>query len=272
MGLTVKRVEKLTTKGRYLDERGLYLQVVSPNNRSWLLRYQFEGRERWLGLGSVAHFKLEEARERARRAHQLLADGVDPVEEKRIRRSREQAERRQAEARSKTFAEVSTEYFDHHHMKWRNPKHRAQFLSTLKQYAFPKFGGMSVAAIDKTLVLAALDPIWRQKPETANRVRQRIEAVLNFATVRGYRSGDNPARWKGHLDQVLVGKTHLKQVKHHRALAYLELPEFLVALRSRDGSAAKALEFLILTAARTGEVIGARWHEFDLEEGVWTII
>ena len=271
MPLTVKSIAKLTKPGRYRDERGLYLQVMSSTNRSWLLRYERGGRERWMGLGPLHAFTLDEARERARRARQQLADGIDPLEAREADRERRAVEAAQQAAKRVTFAEAAEQYFNFHESKWRNPKHRAQFLSTLQEYAYPVMGDMPVAEIDMPLVLKAIEPIWYDKTETASRVRGRIEAVLNFARVRGYRSGDNPARWKGHLDQVLPARGQIARVEHHAALPYADLPEFMEELRSRAGIAAKALEFTILTAARTSEAIGARWPEIDLEAGVWTV-
>jgi integrase len=271
MPLTVKQLEKLRTRGRYLDEHGLYLQVRPPGGKSWLLRYERFGRERWMGLGSCADFTLAEARERARRARQMLQDKIDPLEEKQAQKRAAQADQRHIQARRKTFASVVTEYYEHHNLKWRNEKHRAQFLSTLKQYAYPVIGELPVADVDRTLVLKVLDPVWKLKPETAGRVRGRIETVLNFAAVRGYRSGENPARWKGHLDQVLLAKTHIRKVIHHRALPYAELPAFMASLKGRKGTAARAVEFLIFTASRTSEVTGALWEEFDLENATWTV-
>jgi integrase len=176
-----------------------------------------------------------------------------------------------AAAKTLTFELAARQYFDTHERKWKNAKHRAQFLSTLSTYAFPKIGHLPVAAIDTGLVLKVIEPIWGDKTETANRVRGRIESVLDWATVRGYRSGDNVARWRGHLDNVLPARGKVARVEHHAALPYGELPLFLSGLRIREGIAARALEFTILTAARTGEVIGARWSEFDLDAAVWTI-
>ena len=224
-----------------------------------------------MGLGSLSDFTLHEARDRARRARQLLYDGLDPIVEKHATVRKAKAEEANLHARSKTFDDVTLEYFDQHQLKWKNRKHRAQFLSTLNLYAHPIFGHLPVAHIDKALVLKALDPIWQSKPETASRVRRRIEAVLNFSTVRGYRDGENPARWRGHLDQVLLGKSHIQKVTHHRALPYSELPEFLAALRQRQGTAARAVEFVILTGARTSEVTGAVWQEFDLDNKAWIV-
>lgn len=269
MPLTAKRITQLKEPGRYGDgnRSGLYLQVQSLSNRSWLLRYERDGRERWMGLGSLRVFSLKEARERARRARQLLADGIDPLEA----RAQGRAQKALEAARSITFEQAARQYFDQHERKWKNRKHAAQFLSTLQTYAFPKIGRLSVAGIDTGLVLKVLEPIWPDKTETANRVRGRIEGVLDWATVRGYRQGDNPARWKGHLENVLPARGQIQKVNHHAALPFAELPEFMTALAEREGIAARALEFLILTAARTGETIGATWEEIDLQEKTWTV-
>jgi integrase len=267
MGLTVKRIAKATTPGRYGDGHGLYLQVLSPTNRSWLLRYERNGRERFMGLGPLHTIDLMEARERARRARQQLLDGIDPLDA----RAAERAAQALAAARMLTFEAAAHQYFDAHERKWKNAKHRAQFLSTLRDYVFPKIGKLSIAAIDTGLVLKCLEPIWTDKTETANRVRSRIESVLDWATVRGYRTGDNPARWKGHLSEVLPAPSSIAKPEHHAALAFTALPEFMIALAPREGIAARALEFTVLTAARTGEVIGAAWSEIDLKAKVWTV-
>jgi hypothetical protein len=207
MSLTIKRVARLlNAPGRHFDGAGLYLQVPEPgkkaprkNRASWLLRYERDGVERYMGLGPLHTVGLEEARERARQARLLLLDGVDPIEDRKAK----QAERALAQARALTFEDAARQYFDQHEKKWRNPKHRAQFVSTLRDYAFPKIGKLSVAAIDTGLVLKCLEPIWPTKTETASRVRGRIEAVLDWATVRKYRQGENPARWVGNLEHVL---------------------------------------------------------------------
>ncbi len=267
MKLTVKQVAKLREPGRYGDGHGLYLQVMSPTNRSWLFRFERGGHERWLGLGPLHTFSLDEARERARRARQTLADGVDPLDA----RKSERAARALEAAKAMTFEAAARAYFEQHERKWKNDKHAAQFLSTLKAYAFPKIGKLSVAAIDTGLVLKVLEPIWHEKTETANRVRGRIESVLDWATVRGYRTGDNPARWRGHLAEVLPARGQIQKTEHHAALPFAELPAFMVALAARDGVAARALMFTILTAARTGETIGAEWSEIDLAAKVWTV-
>lgn len=267
MPLTTKKIAKAVRPGRYGDGHGLYLQVTPAGVKSWLFRYQRGDRERWMGIGPVHTFSLADARERALRARQQLIDGIDPVDERRAKKAALALEA----AKTMSFQECAIAYFDSHERKWRNAKHRQQFLSTLKHYAFPKFGKLTVSAIDTGLVLSVIEPIWKEKTETANRVRNRIESVLDWATVRGYRSGDNPARWKGHLAEVLPGKQQIAKPKHHAALPYADLPSFMEELRKRDGIASRALEFTILTAARTSEVTGAQWSEIDMEAKVWTV-
>jgi integrase len=280
MALTAKRIEQLRkTPGRYIDGgdlgRGLYLQVTD-GGASWLLRYERGDRERWMGLGALADFSLKEARARAKAKRQLLADGIDPLDQKKA----DKAARALAATKAITFSEAAQAYFDQHAKKWSNKKHRAQFLSTLTEYAFPKIGTLPVANIDTGQVLRVLEQkhkdypdqrVWEAIPETASRVRGRIEAVLDWCTTRSFRSGDNPARWEGHLDNVLPARSDIQKVKHHPALAYAEVPAFMAALRERKGIAAQALEFLILCAARTGAVTGATRNEIDFEAKIWTV-
>jgi integrase len=280
MALTVKQIASLSDPGRYGDGKGLYLQITPAGVRSWLLRYERDDcrpnrigkrRERWMGLGPVDDFTLDEARERARKARQLLKDGIDPLEARKAERIRRATEEALTAAKNKTFKEAAEQYFKFHSPKWKNFKHRAQFLSTLKTYAYPTLGKLPVAAIDKTLVLKAVQPIWEDKTETASRVRGRIESVLDFAKVSGWRDGENPAAWVGNLEHALPAPGTFAGVKHHAALPFADLLDFVAQLREREGIAAKALEFLILTATRTGEVIGARWSEIDLIAKLWTI-
>jgi integrase len=261
------RVKRLVERGRYGDGNGLYLQVTSTGAKSWLFRYERLGKERWLGLGALHTVSLQEARERARRARQQILDGTDPIQAKQSQKAAEII----AAAKTVTFEVASNQYFAAHGSKWRNAKHRAQFLSTLKAYVFPAIGALPVSSIDLALVLRVLEPIWAEKPETASRIRGRVEGVLDWATVRGYRTGDNPARWKGHLQHVLPARDRLIQVRHHTALPYQQMPLFMKDLVAREGVAAAALRFTILTAARTGEVIGARWAEINLNDRVWTV-
>jgi hypothetical protein len=236
MALTEKRISKLKEPGRYADgnRTGLYLQVLSETNRSWLFRYDRNGRgERWMGLGPLHTINLQEARERARKARQALLDGIDPLDA----RTQERARRALEAARIITFEKAAQAYYDAHERSWKNDKHRAQFLSTLKAYVFPKIGKLPIADIDTGLVLKCIEPIWQDKTETANRVRGRIESVLDWATVRGYRKGDNPARWKGHLAEVLPSREKIQKTVHHAALSFAELPAFMSTLKEREGVA-----------------------------------
>ncbi|AUX78117.1 tyrosine-type recombinase/integrase [Sinorhizobium fredii] len=278
MALNTKRIAKLNAPGRYRDPetRGLYLQVGRTGTKSWLLRYELNGRERFHGLGSLDDFSLKEARERARAARQKIADGIDPIDVKRA----ERAARAVEAAKAVTFEEAARQYFDQNEPRWRNRKAAAQFLSTMEDYVFPVFGKVSIAQVDTGLVLKALErehpnrpgkSVWMAIPETANRIRGRIENVLDWATTRGYRDGENPARWRGHLQNVLPARGKIQRVEHHPAMPYSKLPTFMAQLAKREGVAAKALEFTILTAARTGEVIGATWDEIDLDGKVWTV-
>jgi integrase len=265
--LTAKKVERLKIPGRYPDGHNLYLQVGDTGGKSWLFRFERDGRERWHGLGAAYTFSLKEARERARAARQLLADGIDPIDHRKAERSKLAA----AKARLLTFREAAEAYFDQHEGKWKNAKHRAQFTSTLRQYAFPVLASMSVADIGTPAVLRAIEPHWLTKTETMSRVRGRIESVLDWCTVRGYRTGDNPARWKNHLSEVLPARGQVAKVEHHAALPYRDMPSFMAELRKREGVAARALEFTILSVARTGETIGAQISEINFGEKTWTV-
>src|SRR6516164_3596342 len=267
--LTAKQVERIKTPRRHPCGlvKGLYLQVSKDGAKSWVLRYQLRHRERMMGLGSASDFTLKEARERARLQRQLLADRIDPLVGK---RAAEEAAKLAA-ARKLSFREAAEKYFDQHAERWR-PSHRDLFLTTLKAHAFPTIGTMDVASIGTPDILRTLGPIWKSKSVTADRTRSRIEAVLDWATVSGHRPpGTNPAKWKGHLDQVLPAARKLAPVVPLAAMSYRAVPVFVARLRALDSVAARALEFLILTAARSGEVIGACWSEIDLAEKTWTV-
>jgi integrase len=265
MALTVRRLAKLTKPGRYLDGHGLYLQVGHTGARSWLLRYVQHGAERWHGLGPLHEFTLHEARQRAVRARQQIRDGIDPIAAKRAARDALALER----AKTLTFEQATQQYFDQHSPKWTSPRHREQFLSMMEAYVHPMIGKMPVAAIDTGLVLQVIEPLWTTKNQTAIRLRGRIESVLDWATVRGFRTGENPARWKGHLAEVLPAG--VAKSKHFTALPYTLAPAFVAQLATLQGIGPKALEFLILTAGRTDEVLSARWSEINLDEALWVI-
>lgn len=264
--LTAKAVEQQKRAGYWPDGDGLYLQVSPTRTKSWVFRFTLRGKTHEMGLGSLTSFGLAEARERAQAARKLVADGVDPIEARRAAR----AQTALAEAKSITFEKCAESYIASHRAKWTNAKHASQWTNTLKTYCAP-FNALPVQATDTGLVLKALEPIWTEKPETSTRLRARIEAVIDWATVRGYRAGDNPARWKGHLDKLLPALKKKARVKHHPALPYAQIGAFMAALKAQEGTAARALEFTILTCARTGEVIGANPDEFDLKKSLWTI-
>ena len=265
--LSAKRVENEKKPGRYGDGGGLWLQVSRYGTKAWLFRYTVHGKAREMGMGALGTIALAEAREKARDARKLLLEGVDPLGAKEARRD---AARLDA-AKAVTFRWCAAQYIAAHEDTWKNAVHRKQWPSTLSKYVYPVFGDLPVKAIDKGLVLQVLEPVWKQKPETAARLRMRIETVLDWATAKGHREGDNPARWRGHLDKLLAKRSKVKTVKHHPALPYRELPAFMAALRDQPGVAARALEFTILTAARTSEAINAEIGEFDLGERIWTI-
>lgn len=265
--LTAKQVEKQAEPGRYGDGGGLYLQVLPSGAKTWVFRFMLNKRAREMGLGGVATFSLAEARERARTARQLLADGIDPIEAKR----EDALQRRMADANIITFDKAAEGYIDAHAAGWRNDKHRQQWENTLATYASPIIGDLPVSRVDTAHVLRVLQPIWQSKAETASRLRGRIESVLDWARVQGYREGENPARWKGHLDMTLPARAKVAKVVHHPALPWREIGPFMQELRGMPGAAALAVEFIILTACRTSEAINAQWREFDLSAKVWTI-
>ena len=224
--LTPLKVARLKQPGRYGDGHGLWLQVSEQGSKAWLFRYMRDGRARQMGLGALHTVSLQEARARARHARQVLLDGLDPIDVKHERRSRLRLEK----ARALTFKQCADDYLGAHAGAWKNAKHRAQWSATLDAYAHPLIGALPVAAIDTALVLKILRPIWQEKPETASRLRGRIERIFDWATVQEYRRGDNPARWRGHLDALLPAKTKVRAVKHHPALPFVELPAFMAEL------------------------------------------
>ncbi|AZQ51736.1 tyrosine-type recombinase/integrase [Burkholderia cenocepacia] len=269
--LSALSIERLKVPGYYADGGGLYLQVSPSLSKSWIFRFKRQGRTREMGLGPLHTVGLADARKEAAKCRVILLDGADPLETRRQAQADAQAQKALKEASLLTFDQCAEKYLAAHEEEWANPKHRAQWKSTLKTYASPHFGFLPVADVTTELVQRALETIWKTKNETASRLRGRIEAVLDWAKVRGYRSGDNPARWRGHLDHLLPRPSKVQKVVHHPALPYLEMGNFIAELRDQGGVSARALEFLILTTSRTGEVIGARPEEFDLHENVWTV-
>jgi integrase len=265
--LTALKVEKVKTPGMYADGGGLYLRVTDEGARNWVYRFMLNGRPRWMGMGPLALYGLQEARAKALEARRLRYEGTDPIEARRAARMRARLDA----AKAITFKECAESYIASHRAGWRNGKHALQWQATLATYAEPIIGALPVQAIDTGLVLKVLEPIWTTKPETAGRVRGRVESILDWAKVRGYREGENPARWRGHLDKLLPARGKVRRVQHHAAMPYADLPGFLMELREQGGIAARALELTVLTAARTGETMLARWSELDLLDKVWTV-
>jgi len=272
--LTKNDVRTIREPGRYREGtvRGLYLQVIHEQNRSWLLRYVIDGRERWMGLGSAGpagsagEVTLDDARDAALGARRMLREKKDPLAE----RKRQHVELALKQARTITFRDAVEKYHAHHSAKWTNEKHAAQFKTSLETHAYPVLGKLPVADIDTALVIRVLEPIWQTTHKTAVKVRGRIERVLGWAAVNEYRTGENPARWKGHLKEALALLSQTS-VKHHKALPYAEAPALMAWLKDQGGMAPRALQFLLLTAVRTGEVLGARWSEIDLDAARWEI-
>jgi integrase len=277
--LTALKVAHAIRKpGMYADGGGLYLQV-SNGGASWIYRYMLKGVPREMGLGPLTIYGLKDARMKALDARRLRHEGVDPIDARRAVRAKTKLDA----AKAMTFKQCAEAYIKAHRAGWRNAKHAAQWSATLATYAEPIIGSLPVQAIDTALIMQVLErevrdasdkpatALWTARPETASRLRGRIESILDWARVRGYRDGENPARWRGHLDKLLPARAKVRTVEHHAALPYGELPDFMAELRKQDGVAARALEFTILTAARTGEVIGARWGELDVSTKLWTV-
>ena len=266
---SARSVETVTEVGYHRCDRGLYLQVAGSGTKSWLFRYKspVTAKQREMGLGSLNLVSLAAARNIALECRRQVLSGLDPLEE----RARVKRVRQLEQARSITFREAAEQCIASKKPEWKNAKHAQQWTNTLTTYAYPVFGTLSVSDLDTDLVLKAIEPIWLSKAETASRVRQRIETVWDWARARKYVEGENPARLRGHLDKILAKTAKVKQVKHHAAVPYKEIAAFITKLRGRKGSSALAMEFMILTAGRTGEVRGARWQEINLTTKVWTI-
>lgn len=265
--LTALQVKQITNPGWYADGQGLYLQVSQSGSKSWVYRYQKAGKERRHGLGPYPSVSLENARRGAEFCRQLRAEGNDPIDYKRQLELNRQLEN----AKGITFKECALAYIDSHKAGWKNRKHESQWRNTLETYAFPIMGNLSVQHIDVGLVLKVLEPIWFEKTETASRVRQRIENILDWAKVRNHRTDENPARWRGHLEKLLPKRTKVQKVKHFAAMPYNELPDYFRSLRKIDTLAAKTLAFTILTATRSNEAREAKWEEIDLKAKAWII-
>lgn len=267
--LQVKNTKPPTDKKqeRYADGGGLYFNVQATGSRSWIFRYMLHGAARWMGLGPYPEVSLAEARELAADQRKKIRSGLDPLGEKKINVAKVKADR----AKAVTFDWCADKYIEAHAPSWKNAKHADQWRNTLKTYASPTIGTIDVARIETGHIMKILEPIWHTKAETANRLRGRIETILDWATVRKHRTGENPARWKGHIDKLLPARNKAATVEHHAALPYVQMPKFMTELRERTGTAARAVEFGVLTGARSGEVRGMVWDELDEENGVWII-
>lgn len=263
--LTATKVAGRLNAGYHADGGCLYFRVAPGGSRGWVFRFALNGRTRDMGLGAYPTFTLAMAREKALEMRRLVADGIDPIERRRAILADGKAEN----ASALTFDAAALKYIAAHEASWRSDKHRSQWRNTLRDHVSPIIGSLPVRSIDTALVLKVLEPIWQTKTETAGRVRARIEVVLDWAKVRGYRTGENPARWRGHLDHLLPAKSKIKRVAHHSALPYAEIGTFLQELRGQNGPGAAAVEFLILTAARVGEILNATWDEID--DAVWKV-
>lgn len=265
--LSARKFESLSRIGRHCDGGGLYLQIGAGGSRSWVFRFQLGGRIRDMGLGSAKTTGLADARLLASECRALVAKRLDPIEQK----ARTQRAQAVAEASAVTFEQHARRVIESKKLSWRSSKHAAQWERSLEAHVFPKIGSLPIGTIDTHLVLEVLEPIWQNKYKTAFRIRERIETILDAAKARSLRYGENPARWRGHLETLLSQPQTAKQVRHHPALPYSEISAFVKSIRNTPSTASRAMEFLILTATRTNEVINARWEEIDRENAVWTI-
>ncbi len=259
------KVKSINTIGKYADGRGLYLQVSKWKTKSWIFRYQINGRRREMGLGSIKDLSLSDARKQTKLNRQLLLQGIDP----KIKRDADKHELHKRQIW--TFSKCANAYIESHKHSWTNAKHENQWRNTLKSYAYPVLGDLPVEEINTSIVMRAIEPIWFSKTETASRVRSRIEKILSWAIARDYRDQPNPAIWRGNIKELLPSRSSIAKEKHHPALPYSEISQFISDLKTKTSISALALQFTILTATRTSEVLLANWDEIDLEQAVWTI-
>jgi integrase len=265
--LSTLKVSNLKRKGLHADGGGLYLRISDSGTKAWIFRFGENGKLHDMGLGALHTISLAEAREMATECRKLRLQGIDPI----IHRRASRAGRRASDAKAMTFRQCADAYMASHEDAWRNAIHRNQWRRSLVTHAYPLLGELPVAAIDTGLVMKVIEPLWKGKTETASRVRGRIESILDWAKVRGFREGENPARWRGHLDHLLPARSRVRRVQHFAALPYAQIADFMAALRQQSHIGARALEFTILTAARTEQTLGAMWSEIDLGARVWTI-
>jgi integrase len=265
--LSALAVSRAKEPGYYSDGGGLYLQVSRSGTKSWIFRYTLNKKSREMGLGSLHTITLAQAREQARSCRAALLEGVDPLETRNAAKLGLALER----AKTVTFDDCAAQYIAAHRSSWKREQHALHWERSITNHASAIIGDIPVSAIDTALIVKVLQPIWGTKTETASKLRGRIESILDWATVSHFRSGENPARWKGHLDHLLADPGKVARVTHYAALPWQEVGEFMASLRQCRGVAARALEFGILTAARSGEVRGARWEEIDLDAAIWTV-
>lgn len=265
--LNALKVSKESTPGYYADGGGLYLQISKSGSRSWIFRFSLAKRSREMGLGALATVSLAEARGLASECRKMLAEGRDPIEARNADRERAALE----EADGLTFKKAATDYIENNRASWKNAKHAQQWTNTLQTYAFPVIGKIDVRHVDTSMIVRILQPIWATKTETASRVRGRMECVLDYAKAIGKRSGENPARWRGHLDKIFPAEGKVHKIEHHPALPYTELPAFMRELRAREGLSARVLELTILTCARTTEALDVQPSEFQLRNRLWVV-
>jgi integrase len=268
--LSATFVSKHRKPGTYNDGGNLYLQISSPTAKSWVFKFwdRERARVREMGLGSLHLVSLAQARTLAFEYRQLLQQGVNPLS---ARDTRQAQQRLDQASKQMTFAQCAKAYIEAHGGSWKSPRHRQQWTNSIEQHVLPDIGDLPVAAIDVPTLHRLLQPIWATVPETGVRLRARIENILDWAKVLNYRSGENPARWKGNLDKLLPRPSKVRKIEHYASMPYAKVPAFIAQLRERGTVAAMALEFTILTAVRTGETLGAKWDEIDLDSGIWTI-
>ena len=265
--LSATKVNSISKPGLHSDGGGLYLKVTKTGTKSWIFRWRKQGKLRDMGLGSLNDVTLKTARQKAADARTTVAEGLDPI----IAREQELAKRRAKEDQAVTFSDCANSYIEVHSPSWQNSKHRQQWSNTLATYANPIIGDLKVCDVSQQDILNILQPIWTTKTETATRVRQRLEKVIDYAITSGARTGENPARWRGHLEHLLPTPTKVRKVRHHPALPYKDIPDFISRLSRESGTGYSALLFTVLTATRTSETIGATWAEFDIKDRVWVI-
>ena len=265
--LSALTVQRTTKEGLFSDGGGLYLRVKANGGKFWVYRFTLNGKAHEMGLGALHTVSLAEARQKATDCRKLQNEGINPIKSRDDRQEKQKLE----EAKVKTFRECAEGYIAAHKAGWRNAKHSWQWDNTLTRFVYPVFGDFPVQAIDVALVIKVLEPLWQTKTETASRLRGRIELILDWATAREYRKGENPARWRGHLQNLLPKPSKIQKVQHQPALPYEQIGGFMELLKNEEGIAALAMQFTILTASRTSETLGASWKEMDLPKKLWTV-